>query len=264
MKLATDQMIAEKRNGIGWMTFNNPERRNALSVEMREAAIEILADFAADDAVRVVVMKGAGDKAFVSGADISQFESQRSTPEQIAAYAALTARFEGALSGLEKPLIAMIRGYCLGGGLAVALTADIRIASEDSQFGVPAARLSIGYGFGGTKKLVDLVGPSCAKEILFSARRYPAAEALQMGLINRLVPVAELETSVTDLAATIAGNAPLTIRTAKTIIGEIMKNPEDRDLAACERLVQTCMTSSDYVEGRRAFMEKRKPVFTGR
>lgn len=264
MKLPTDQMIAEKRDGIGWMTFNNPARRNALSVEMREAAIEILADFAKDDAVRVVVMKGAGDKAFVSGADISQFESQRSTPEQIAAYSALSQRFEGMMNGLQKPLIAMIRGYCLGGGLAVALTADIRIASDDSQFGIPAARLSLGYGFGGTRKLTDLVGPSCAKEILFTARRYSAAEAFQMGLINRVLPVPELEKHVSELATTIAGNAPLTIRTAKTIIGEIVKDPADRDLAACEAAVQACMTSQDYVEGRRAFMEKRKPVFTGR
>jgi enoyl-CoA hydratase/carnithine racemase len=211
----------------------------------------------------VVVMKGAGDKAFVSGADISQFESQRSTPEQVAAYAALTQRFEGALSGLEKPLIAMIRGYCLGGGLAVALTADIRIAADDAQFGVPAARLSIGYGYGGTRKLVDLVGPSCAKEMLFSARRYKAPDALRMGLVNQVVPVAELEPTVADLAGTIAGNAPLTIRTAKSIIGEILKDPADRDLAACERAVDRCMSSADYVEGRRAFMEKRKPAFTG-
>lgn len=264
MTVATEPMLAEKKDGIGWMTFNNPERRNALSVEMREAAIRILNDFSADDAVRVVVMKGAGDKAFVSGADISQFESQRSTPEQIAAYAALTQRFEGTMNQLQKPLIAMIRGYCLGGGLAVALTADIRIAAEDAQFGIPAARLSLGYGFAGTRKLSDLVGPSCAKEILFTARRYTAAEALQMGLVNRVVPVAGLDDHVCELATTIAGNAPLTIRAAKTIIGEIVKDPADRDMAACERAVQTCMSSSDYVEGRRAFMEKRKPAFTGR
>ena len=264
MTVTTEPMLAEKKDGIGWMTFNNPERRNALSVEMRQAAIRILDDFSADDAVRVVVMKGAGDKAFVSGADISQFESQRSTPEQIAAYSALTQRFEGTMNKLQKPLIAMIRGYCLGGGLAVALTADIRIAADDAQFGIPAARLSLGYGFPGTRKLTDLVGPSCAKEILFTARRYAAAEALQMGLINRVVPVADLENHVRELATMIADNAPLTIRAAKTIIGEIVKDPADRDMVACERVVETCMSSSDYVEGRRAFMEKRKPAFTGR
>jgi enoyl-CoA hydratase/carnithine racemase len=257
-------MLFEKKDGIGWMTFNNPERRNALSVEMRKAAIEILADFSADDSVRVVVMKGAGDKAFVSGADISQFESQRSTPEQIEAYSALSRRFEGAMNTLEKPLIAMIRGFCLGGGLAVALTADIRIAAEDAQFGIPAARLSLGYGYDGMRKLTDLVGPSCAKEILFTARRYSAAEALQMGLINRVLPVAELESHVRELATTIAGNAPLTIRAAKTIVGEIVKDPADRDMAACKRVAQACVASNDYVEGRRAFMEKRKPVFNGR
>ena len=258
------EVLVRREGSVATLVFSNPAKLNALDLEMWRAIPRSLERLERDTGVRVIVYTGEGKRAFVSGADISQFESQRSTPEQIAAYSALTQRFEGAMNSLQKPLIAMIRGYCLGGGLAVALTADIRIASDDSQFGVPAARLSLGYGFPGTRKLTDLIGPSCAKEILFTARRYTAAEALQMGLINRVVPVASLEDYVRDMATTIAANAPLTIRAAKTIVGEIVKDKADRDMAACERVVQACMTSSDYVEGRRAFMEKRKPVFTGR
>ena len=264
MKISTDKMLAEKGDGVGWMTFNNPERHNALSVEMRYGILEILEDFSADDSVRVVVMKGAGEKAFVSGADISQFEKQRASAEQQAEYSALSARVEEAMNALEKPLVAMIRGYCLGGGLGLALNADIRIASEDSRFGIPAARLSIGYPYKGLKKLIDLVGPSRTKEILFTAHRYSAAEAYEMGLINRVVPVEALEGAVRDMAAGIVQNAPLTIRATKQIVAEAIKDPADRDLARCEALVRACMESEDYVEGRRAFMEKRKPAFSGR
>jgi enoyl-CoA hydratase/carnithine racemase len=264
MKISTDKMLAEKGDGIGWMTFNNPERHNALSVEMRYGILEILEDFSADDAVRVVVMKGAGEKAFVSGADISQFEKQRASAEQQAEYAALSGRVEDAMHALEKPLIAMIRGYCLGGGLGVALNADIRVASEDARFGIPAARLSIGYPYGGLKKLVDLVGPSRTKEILFTAQRFTAAEAYEMGLINRVVAADALEQTVREMAAGMVQNAPLTLRATKRIVAEAVKDPADRDLAQCEALVKACMASEDYIEGRRAFMEKRKPAFTGR
>ena len=264
MKLSTDKMLAEKADGIGWMTFNNPDRHNALSVEMRHGILEIIEDFAKDDGVRVVVMTGAGGKSFVSGADISQFEQQRASPEQQAEYAALSQRVEDALLGLEKPLIAMIRGYCLGGGLGIALQSDIRIASDDSRFGIPAARLSIGYPYKGLKRLMDLVGPSRTKEILFTATRYSAQEAYEMGLINKVVPADSLKDAVTEMATTMVNNAPLTLRATKLIIAEAVKDPADRDLKLCEEVVRTCMESSDYVEGRRAFMEKRKARFTGR
>ncbi|MEK6709397.1 MAG: enoyl-CoA hydratase [Nitrospinota bacterium] len=264
MQLKTEKMLAEVEDGIGWMTFNQPERRNALSLEMWEAIAEIIDAFSQDDGVRVVVMKGAGDKAFVSGADISQFGEKRSGKEQVEHYSDTVGRCRRRLADLEKPLIAMIRGYCLGGGLTVALNADIRIASEDSHFGVPAARLGIAYGFEAMNQLVALVGPSHAKEMLFSARRLPAEEALRIGLVNRVVPAGQLEATVREIAGTIAGNAPLSIRAAKLTIGAVLKDPSGRDMAALDRLTKTCFESQDYVEGRTAFMEKRKPNFTGR
>jgi enoyl-CoA hydratase/carnithine racemase len=264
MKLDTPNMLAEKSDGIGWMIFNNPERRNALSVAMRHAILQIMEDFAADDSVRSVVMTGTGDKAFVSGADISEFEKLRSSPEQIAEYHALSARVETALTSLDKPLIAMIRGFCLGGGLGTALNADMRFAAEGSQFGVPAARLSIGYPFSGIKKLVDLVGPAMAKEVLYTARRLSAEEALRTGLINQLVPADELKQTVTEIGMMIAENAPLSIRNAKINVENILKDRVNRDMEACKAATDACMASEDYVEGRRAFMEKRKPVFRGK
>ncbi len=264
MQLATDQMIAEKDAGIGWITFNNPARRNAISVAMRHAILQIMEDFGTDDGVRVIVMKGAGGKAFVSGADISEFEKERNTEEQRAAYAALSQRVSDAMNSMEKPMVAMINGFCLGGGLGTALTADIRIAADDAQFGIPAARMGLGYPYRGMKALVDVVGPAYAKEIMFTARRFSAEEALRIGLVNRVVPVAALEETVRELAATIAANAPLTVRASKAIIGEALKDEGARDMALCERLAEGCMASEDYKEGRRAFMEKRPPAFVGR
>ncbi len=264
MKLNTDKMIAETGDGIGWMIFNNPDRRNALSLEMWEAIAAILDAFQRDGAVRVIVMKGAGDKAFVSGADISQFEDQRKNAEQAERYSAMSAGARQKLADLDKPLIAMIRGYCLGGGLSVAMSADIRVASEDSKFGIPAARLGIAYGYESLEQLVNLVGPSFAKEILFSARHFSAEEALRIGLVNRVVPVDELEETVCELADTIASNAPLSVRATKMTIAEVLKDPSARNLEAVEQIVKTCFDSQDYTEGRQAFIEKRKPRFSGR
>lgn len=256
--------LSRKENGVGWMIFNNPERYNALSIEMRHAVIDVLTDMRDDDDIRVVVMSGAGGKAFVSGADISQFEKQRSTPEQQAEYSALSRRMDEAMNGLGKPLIAMIQGFCLGGGLGVALNADIRVASSDSRFGVPAARLSIGYPYPSIRKLMALIGPAYAKEMLFTAKRFPADVALRMGLINDVVEAEQLEDTVRDLAEIIGANAPLTIRASKTIVEELLKDEDDHDLELCAEMVRRCMESEDFVEGRRAFMEKRRPVFTGK
>jgi enoyl-CoA hydratase/carnithine racemase len=264
MDLHTDKMIAEKEGLIGWITFNNPAKRNAVSLEMWEALGVILTDFQQDANIRVVVMKGAGDKSFVSGADISEFEKQRNTAASKDEYAEKSAMAHSMLYRLDKPLIAMIQGYCIGGGMAVALNADVRFATDDSTFGIPAAKLGLGYGYGGVKALHDLVGPSCAKDILFSGRFLDAEEALRIGLINRIVARDDLETTVREYAVTIAGNAPLTIKAAKATVKEILKNPENRDLKKIDKMINDCFDSKDYVEGRRAFMEKRKPVFTGR
>ena len=259
----TDKMLSRKEGGVGYLIFNNPERHNAVSLEMWEAATGILADFAADKAIRVVVLTGAGGKAFVSGADISKFESERSSKEAIDRYNVAVDKANTAVYEFPKPTIAMIRGYCIGGGVGLALCCDLRICSDNSKFGVPAAKLGLGYGFKGIKKLVDVVGPSFAKEIFFTARQFTAAEALQMGLVNRVLPEAELEKYVKDYADTISGNAPLTVNSVKYIVGETVKPESERNLQKCADLVAQCFASKDYIEGRKAFMEKRKPAFTG-
>jgi enoyl-CoA hydratase/carnithine racemase len=257
-------MIARKDGAIGWMLFNNPARHNAVSVEMWRAVPEILEEFGKDDAIRIVVLGGVGGKAFVSGADISEFGEKRSSREATLAYNALVEQASDKLLACKKPTIAMIQGYCIGGGLAISLCCDLRIAADHSRFGVPAAKLGLGYGYAGIKRLADVVGPSFAKEIFFTARQFDAGEALQMGLVNRVRPAAEVEAYVKDYAAMIAGNAPLTIGAVKLCVTEYAKDPEKRDLAACQSAVDHCFDSADYVEGRTAFMEKRKPVFRGR
>lgn len=264
LELRTPYMKAEVADGVGWMTFNNPERRNAMKMEMNEAIVDILEAFGADDEVRVVVMQGAGDKAFVSGADISEFETHRSTPEGRARFDAVAAAAGRAFASLEKPLMAKIRGFCMGGGLATALNADLRITADDGQFGIPAARLGLGYGFAGVHKLVGLIGPAMTSEVLMTARRFSAAEAAAMGLVNRVVPGADLDRVVAELAAQIAANAPLTVAAAKAAVAEAVKDPDRRDLARVEAMVETCFNSEDYIEGRRAFMDKRPAQFHGR
>ena len=254
---------ARKDGAIGWLIFDNPARRNAVSIGMWEAIPRVLDEFALDPAIRVVVLAGAGDKAFVSGADISQFEAQRSTPEAVQRYEEIGDTAQSKLQNFDKPTIAMIRGYCIGGGLGIAAACDLRIAAEDARFSIPAAKLGLGYGFKGIKKLVDVVGPSFAKEIFFTARQFTAAEALQMGLVNRVLPDAEVEKYVKDYAETISSNAPLTVNSVKYIVGEVVKDESKRDLKRCEAMVAQCFASNDYIEGRKAFMEKRKPAFTG-
>jgi enoyl-CoA hydratase/carnithine racemase len=260
----TEKMLARKADGIGWMTFNNPERHNAVSMEMWQAAERILADFTADDAVRVVVLHGAGGKAFVSGADISKFESERASEAAVEAYQVQVRRVHDLMGDLPKPSIAMIQGYCIGGGTALAISCDLRICGDTASFGVPAAKLGLGYPLYGLRRLVDLVGPAFAKEIFFTARRFTAEEARIMGLVNRVVPNADVEAFVLDYAKTIAANAPLTVTSAKFIIQEALKDRGAADEEACGRMVKACFASEDYIEGRRAFMEKRAPVFKGR
>jgi enoyl-CoA hydratase/carnithine racemase len=264
MNLKTDKMIARKEGAIGWITFNNPARHNAVSLAMWEGLHEIVTDYAADSAVRVIVVNGAGEKAFVSGADISEFDEKRSSEETTAAYHAVSHRASESLKNVNKPTIAMIRGYCVGGGVSLALCCDLRIAAEGSTFAVPAAKLGLGYEYDGVRRLVDVVGPSFAREIFYTARQFTAAEAVTMGLVNRLLPAAELEPYVRDYATRIAGNAPLTVASIKTLVAQALKNESERDMKLCEEVVDRCFNRPEYVAGRTAFMEKRPPKFSGR
>jgi enoyl-CoA hydratase/carnithine racemase len=263
MDTGTTRMIARKADGIGWLIFNQPEKLNAVSYDMWVAVPKIISAFEADPEVRVIVMTGAGEKAFVSGADISEFEQKRGTADAIKVYNEAGDRANAALINATKPTIAMIRGYCIGGGLGLALTADLRICGDTSTFAVPAARLGLGYAYAGIKRLVDVVGPSFAKEIFYTARQFTAEEARIMGLVNRVLAVADVESYVRKYAATIAGNAPLTIKAAKMAINAATKDPDKRDLATVQTAVDACFASDDYREGRTAFMEKRKPAFKG-
>ena len=259
----TDKMLARKEGGVGILTFNNPERHNAVSLEMWEATKRILDGFAADDDIRVVVLTGAGGKAFVSGADISKFASERATLEASRAYNVKSDAAYASVADFPKPTIAMIRGYCIGGGVGLAVCCDLRICSDNSRFAVPAAKLGLGYGYSGLKRLVDIVGASFAKEIFYTARQFDAQEASAMGLVNRVVPAGELEAYVKSITDMISANAPLTIKAVKFTVGEMLKDESKRNLARSVELVEQCFASRDYTEGRTAFMEKRKPIFTG-
>lgn len=259
----TDMLLCDVDDGVATVTFNNPEKRNALSAEIRHALPGLLHALQADPGVRVVVLTGAGDAAFVSGADISEFREQRTSPEARAQFDRTFADADRGWHALQKPIIARIRGFCIGGGLLTALKADIRIAADDAQFGVPAARLGLGYGYDGIQTLVGLVGPANASEILFSARRYSAAEAHHMGLVNRVVPVDRLDDEVADLAAAITRNAPLTVAACKVGVQQASRDESRRDLEVHRAMVEACFRSEDYLEGQAAFVEKRTPEFKG-
>ena len=259
----TEKILAEIRDATGWLTINQPERRNAISLEMWEGIARAYAAFADAAEVRSVVMTGAGDKAFTAGADISQFDKNRADAAAAERYGQISRQARQSMLDFRKPIVAMIRGFCMGGGLGIAMGADIRIASEGSTFGIPAARLGIAYDTGNLTRLVHLVGPAKAKEILFSGRRYTADQALAMGLVNDIVAPEALEQTVAELCGDMARNAPLSMEASKVTIDELLKPRADIDTAEIQALVDKCFNSDDYKEGRAAFMEKRSPVFVG-
>ena len=244
--------------------FNNPARHNALSVDMWEAVPALLTQAESDDRVRLVVFSGAGEKAFVSGADISQFEDMRAAQEAVTRYEAMAENALMSIYLFSKPTLSCIRGFCIGGGVNVAISCDLRIASTDSVFSIPAARLGLGYRYSAMKNLVDLVGPGAAKDLFFTARKIDAHEAKSMGLISRLCEPGQLPALLAEYTSAMAANAPLTVRAGKAIMAEVLKPSSDLDMDLCRELIRACFDSADYAEGRKAFMEKRKPVFTGK
>ena len=259
-----NRMLAEKQDGIGRMIFNYPERHNAVSLDMWDAAEQILNDFVDDHRIRVIVLTGAGGKAFVSGADISKFDKERGSKEAVFQYNTRVGAVYRFVNELPKPTIAEVNGYCIGGGLGLAVCCDLRFCSEKSKFGLPAAKLGLGYPFEALKRLVDAVGPGTSRDITFSARYLDADEALRVGLVQRILPEGELRDFINNYAKTIATNAPLTVRSMKHIINESLKAESDRDLEVCQRMVDEAFASEDYIEGRHAFMEKRPPQFKGK
>jgi enoyl-CoA hydratase len=261
---ADGKILKDITDGVGVVTFNNPDKRNAMSLDMWEGLGHALTELRDDETVRVVILVGAGDKAFVSGADISQFEKTRHNAAASEEYSKKSAAQRALLANYPKPTISCIRGFCLGGGMQVAMLTDIRIAAQDSQFGIPAAKLGIAYGYDGLRHLVSLVGPSWARLIMYTGMRIGSAEALRIGLVDRVVPNEELWGSTMEIARTISGNAPLAVQAAKITIAQVLKDPAERDMEAIKKIGSACMDSEDFREGRQAFMEKRKPQFKGR
>jgi len=261
---ADGKILKRVTDGVGIITFNNPAKRNAMSLDMWEGLGQALVELRDDADVRVVILVGAGDKAFVSGADISQFETTRHNAAASAEYSKRSEAQRALLAAYPKPTIACIRGFCLGGGMQVAMLSDIRIAADNSQFGIPAAKLGIAYGYDGLKHLVSLVGPSWARLLMYTGMRIDAAEALRIGLVERVVPDGELWDATMAIARTIATNAPLAIQAAKLTIAQVLADESQRDMEAIRQIGIACMDSEDFREGRTAFMDKRKPRFKGR
>lgn len=261
----TEKLLLQKDGPIGWITFNQPEKRNAVSQEMWQAMPEYVADLSADPAIRVVILRGAGETAFVAGADISQFKDRRRNAADEEEYRRISGAGSEALARLGKPLVAMIHGFCIGGGVSIAITCDLRIAADDARFGIPAARLGLGYHYKGMEKLMSLIGPAYTKELFFTARTdFSAADALRMGLVNQVVPKADLERFTRDYALTMSRNAPLTLRSAKASVEQLLRPEDRRDYGLLDKLIKDCFDSQDYQEGVKAFSEKRRPQFQGR
>jgi enoyl-CoA hydratase/carnithine racemase len=258
------ELIVRREGAVATVLFSNPARLNAMTFDMWAAVPGALSALDADPAVRAIIVAGDGDKAFISGADISQFEKLRGTAEAQADYNRAVEKGYLAPMQCSKPVIARIRGYCFGGGLGFAAACDLRICAEDATFRMPAARLGLGYSPTGVRRFMNVIGAANTSDIFFTARKFDAQEALRMGFVSRVVPVADLEREVAGVCEMIAENAPLTVAAAKFAVQQALKDPAERDVATAVKMVETCFASADHKEGRQAFMQKRKPVFTGK
>ena len=256
-------LLVEKRGAVGWIVFNQPAKRNAINDAMWRGIPPAMQRFDADPEVRAVVFRGAGTEAFAAGADISEFEKVRSDKGAVAQYDGLLDQVLHSIQDSLKPTVAMIHGFCMGGGLEIAVACDLRYSGASGQFGIPAAKLGLAYNVEGHTRLLETVGHAWAREIMFLGRRYGAEEALAMGLVHRVLPDAQLEGYVNDIIRTLCDNAPLAIANTKTILEEYVKSGGDPDAARMHAAIERCAKSADYIEGRRAFMEKRKPKFKG-
>ena len=262
--MSEGRLRTEKRGAVGWIVFDQPAKMNAINAAMWRAIPEAMARFDADAEVRCVAFRGEGTQAFAAGADISQFEEIRDGRAAVGEYDNLLDRVLHAIQDSRKPSVAMIHGFCMGGGLEVALACDLRYCGESAQFAIPAAKLGLAYNVEGHKRLLETVGHARAREIMFLGRRYGAQEAAAMGLVHRVLPDGALETFVDGVLATLLENAPLAIANSKTILEEYVKSAGTPDAARMHEAMRRCAESEDYREGRRAFMEKRKPDFSGR
>jgi len=254
---------ARKVGAVGWLEFDNPERLNAIDLAMWRAIPAAMADFDADPAIRAIVLTGAGERAFTTGADISEFEAQRGSEAQRDAYNATADAARVGLGATLKPTVALIRGYCMGGGVTLALDCDFRLAEAGARFGVTIARLGAAYRPDDLRHLMAVVGPSAAREILLTGRTFTAGEAKDLGLVNHVALAGAFDAFAADFVERLAGNAPLSMAATKRTIAELLKPPAEQDLAACEAIIARCLASADADEGREAFMQKRKPVFRG-
>jgi enoyl-CoA hydratase len=262
--LSEGKLLVEKRGAVGWIVFDSPAKRNAMNNAMWAGIPPAMAAFDADQEVRCVAFRGAGSEAFSAGADISEFDQIRSQASAVAAYDGLLDRVLHAIQDSRKPSVAMIHGFCMGGGLEVALACDLRYCGEGAQFAIPAAKLGLAYNVEGHKRLVETVGHARTREIMFLGRRYSAQEGLAMGLVHKVLADGALHTFVDEVLKTLSENAPLAIANTKTIVEEYVKSSGAPDHALMEAAMKRCTASDDYKEGRRAFMEKRKPRFTGK
>jgi enoyl-CoA hydratase/carnithine racemase len=260
----TERLLLRAGNQVAQLTFNNPAKRNALSMDMAQALPDILQRLERDPGVRVILVTGSGDRAFMSGADISEFGELRSSAEARAEFDRASVEMDDAWAALTKPVVAMIRGYCIGRGMLTALQADIRLCSRDATFAIPAARLGLGYGFAGVRALSSVVGPTVAAQMLITAGRLGADEAHRAGLVNEITEPENLAARAHEVAAAIAANAPLTIAAVKVALRELRKAEADQRTDVVREMVERCYRSADYREGQAAFMEKRPPRFEGR